>query len=274
MKFEFKRDLSLINLIALIEIFVATISTNDISRMVLGFPFLLFCPGYALVSALFIKKDDLEDIERIALSIGLSIAIVPLTGLILHFTPFGIRLYPILFSIAGLVFLFSLVARHRRRKMGETFTFSIELRWKELPREEKAYRLILLLLIFSVGIVTVQTITTPKIEKFTEFYILDSEGSAGNYPENLTLGESAEVILGIRNHEAQEEEYRVDIQLEGETIETIEGIKLKHEERWEGGINFIPNKAGENMRLEFLLYKGGKEESHRSLRLSINVTSR
>ena len=273
MKFEFKRDLLLINLIALIEIFVITIFRNDILRMVLGFPFLLFCSGYALVSALFIKKDDLDTIERIGLSIGLSIAIIPLTGLILHFTPYGIRLYPILFSIASLVFLFSLVARHRRRKIGETFTFSIEIRWKELPTGEKAYRLILLFLIFLVGIVTVQMITTPKIEKFTEFYILGANGTA-EYPKNLTPGESVDLIVGIRNHETQEEEYRVVIRLEGETIETIEGIKLKHEEIWEEKLNFIPNKVGENMRLEFLLYKSGKEEIHRSLRLTLNVTSR
>lgn len=274
MKFEFKKDLLLINLIALVEIFVVTIFTNDIIRMVLGFPFLLFCPGYALISALFIKKDDLDTLERIALSIGLSIAIVPLTGLILHFTPYGIRLYPILFSIASLVFLFSLVARYRRRKMGETFTFSIEIRWKELPRGEKAYRLILLLLIFLVGIVTVQMITTPKIEKFTEFYILDSEGKVEDYPKNLILGESAEVILGIRNHEAQEVEYRVVLLLENETIKTIEGIKLRHEERWEKKVDFISNNIGKETKLEFFLYKeeNNKIEPYRNLRLTVNVT--
>jgi uncharacterized membrane protein len=270
MKFEFKKDLLLINLLALIEIFVATISTNDILRIVFGFPFLLFCPGYALVSALFPKKDDLDTVERIALSIGLSIAIVPLIGLILHFTPHGIRLYPILFSIASLIFLFSMTAWYRRGKIGEMFAFSIEIRWKELTKGERAYWLVLLLLIFLVGIVTVQIITTPKIEKFTEFYILGADGTV-EYPKNLTLGKSVDLIIGIRNHEAQDVEYRVVILLENETVKTIEGIKLRHEERWEENVSFIPNKVGENSKLEFLLFKKGEKKPYRSLRLFASV---
>lgn len=271
MKFEFKNDLLLINLIALIEIFVVTISTSDILRMVFGFPFLLFCSGYALVSVLFIRKNDLDNIERITLSIGLSIAIVFLIGLVLHFTPYGIKLYPVLFFMTGLVFLFSIIAIYRRRQIEEVFTFSIEIRWSELTKVEKTYRSILLLLILSVGIVTFQNITTPRIEKFTEFYILDSGGKTENYPENLTTGESAEVILGIGNHEVVEEEYRVTVRLEGETIKTIEGIKLKHDEKWEEKIDFVSTKSGKDIELEFLLYRGEREGPYRTLRLLINV---
>jgi uncharacterized membrane protein len=130
--------------------------------------------------------------------------------------------------------------------------------------------LILLFLIFLVGVVTLQTITAPKIEKFTEFYVLGANGTA-EYPKNLTLGESADLIVGIRNHEAREEEYRVVILLENETIKTIEGIKLKHGERWEEKVSVAPNKVGKNMKLEFLLYKEKEEMPYRTLRLFVNV---
>src|SRR5665648_1005599 len=65
-------------------------------RVVLGLFMVLFLPGYSLIAALFPAKDDLDGIERFALSVGLSIAVVPLMGLALNFTPFGIRLVPIL----------------------------------------------------------------------------------------------------------------------------------------------------------------------------------
>ncbi len=50
-------------------------------RMIIGLPFLLFFPGYALISFLFPEKKSLDIIERVTLSFGLSIAITPLIGL-------------------------------------------------------------------------------------------------------------------------------------------------------------------------------------------------
>ena len=49
----------------------------SVFRAVTGSLLILFIPGYAVSWALFPKKKDL--IERIVLSIGLSIALIPLT---------------------------------------------------------------------------------------------------------------------------------------------------------------------------------------------------
>jgi uncharacterized membrane protein len=265
-KVEVKRDLLIINLIAILEVFIAILPPNDFLKIFIALPFLFFCPGYALISALFPKKEDLDTIERIVLSIGLSIAVVPLIGIVLHFTA-GIKLYPILFSLAGLIFLFSLIALYRRQGVAIIYHVDIELR-------KTPYDLILLALLFVIGALAIQIVTTPKIEKFTEFYVLNAEEKAGDYPRNLTLGESMEVLLGIHNHEAQDVEYRVVILLENETIETIEDITLAHEEKWEEKVDFTPRKVGRNMRLEFLLYKGMEEKPYRALRLLVNVTTR
>src|SRR2546422_6641126 len=74
-------------------------------RVVFGLPFVLFFPGYALIAALFPRKQDLDTIERIALSLGLSIAVVPLIGLGLNYSPWGIRLDPILVFITLFIVL-------------------------------------------------------------------------------------------------------------------------------------------------------------------------
>ena len=51
----------------------------------------LFTPGYAIVAALFPRAEEIDWIERFALSMGLSVAVVPLLGLLLSFTSWGIR---------------------------------------------------------------------------------------------------------------------------------------------------------------------------------------
>ncbi len=50
-------------------------------------PVVLFIPGYCLIAALFPKNDDIGLSERIALSVGLSLALIPLIALGLNFTP-------------------------------------------------------------------------------------------------------------------------------------------------------------------------------------------
>ena len=67
-------------------------------RYILGSLFILYLPGYTLIKTLFPTR-EIDDIERTALSIGTSLAIVPLVGLLLNYTPWGIRLTPITLSI-------------------------------------------------------------------------------------------------------------------------------------------------------------------------------
>ena len=55
-------------------------------------------------------KRKLDNIERIALSIGMSLALVPLVGLLLNYTPWGIRLTPITISLLALTLTLSTAA--------------------------------------------------------------------------------------------------------------------------------------------------------------------
>ena len=69
-------------------------------------------------------KDDLDGIERIALSFGLSIAITPLLGLALNYTPFGIRLLPILIVLSVFTIALAIGAYVRRGMTPEEDRFS------------------------------------------------------------------------------------------------------------------------------------------------------
>jgi len=83
-------------------------------RYALGFTFILFIPGYCFVEALFPEKGELDEIERFSLSIGLSLAISPLTALILNFTPWGIRTLPVFISLSLVTVAFGLFAVWRK----------------------------------------------------------------------------------------------------------------------------------------------------------------
>ena len=86
-------------------------------RYVLGSIFVLFLPGYSLLKTLFPEK-EIDDIGRTALSIGMSLALVPLVGLLLNYTPWGIRLTPITLSLLALTSVLSAIAliREHQRK--------------------------------------------------------------------------------------------------------------------------------------------------------------
>ena len=83
-------------------------------RYVFGAVAVLYFPGYTLIEALYPKKEDLDSLERLALSIGLSLALVPLVGLLLNYTPWGIRLDPIVVSLSLLGVVLAFVAAVRK----------------------------------------------------------------------------------------------------------------------------------------------------------------
>ena len=264
----------------------ATIFTTGPLRIVLGLPFLLFFPGYALIAALFPRKESLSGIERVALSFGLSIAVVPLIGLILNYTPWGIRLYPILISLMVFIVAMSGVAYYRRRRLSpqERFGVSFNIKmpsWKGQSMADKVLSVVLVVAILGAIGALGYVIATPKVgEKFTEFYILGLQGKAEGYSKGLRLGEKGEVILGIVNHEQEEMNYQVKVSMDDveERVKiwlkdenggvtsiannaiNIEG--LTHEEKWERRLLFEPLQRGENQKLEFLLFSPKLRESH------------
>ncbi len=135
-------------------------------------------------------------------------------------------------------------------------------------------------IIFAISM-TVYIIITPKEgEKFTEFYVLGPNGTADEYPTNLKVGEEGTVIIGIVNHEYANVTYPLEVRLNGEVIDE-KSIELTHNATWEHTFAFRATRAGEDQKLEFLLFKNtfnksvygkeGKEEVYRSLHLWLDV---
>lgn len=280
--------LIVIGLVLLTDIFVLAPGLNEtILRNVLGLPLVLFLPGYTLIAALFPAKSDLDGIERTALSFGLSIAIVPLIGLVLNYTPFGIRLLPVLISLSIFIFIMCWLAYTRRASLPETEAFEISFSAAALSlkngifekSESKLDRALTIILILSIlmSVATLEyVILTPKEgEHFTEFYVLGPQGIADNYTTDYTLGQSGTMIVGIVNHEYRPVNYTMQVRLENQLLplpENLQHITLDHNETWEETVTFTPPLVGQNMKLEFLLFnETDKTTPYRDLHLWINV---
>lgn len=289
MKFNGKNSISsdlLIVLIWIIETFIFIVVPgleNTIARTALGIPFVLFIPGYVLIGALFPKKDDLDGIERIALSFGLSIATVPLIGLGLNYT-FGIRLIPILVSLCVYSIGLIIIAEYRRRQLSDDDRFKVPFRkiYQDIITEVKTPRskidnilsvILIISIILAIGAL-IYVITAPKIgERFTEFYILNNmTGKADNYPKELKKDDNVTLLVGVVNHEYSDINYTLQIELDKDKLITDQ-LRLGHNQTWENNVTFMVSKQGTDMKLELLLFKEYNfTEPYRDLHLWVNVT--
>lgn len=137
---------------------------------------------------------------------------------------------------------------------------------------DKVVSLILLILLAASIVAVVYITVNPKSgEKFTEFYILGENGKAGNYPTNLTVGETGNLTMGIVNREQNVTSYDLVVQINGTNLYNNTFTLSKNETK-EIPFSFTTNTTGQNQKIQFMLYKlPNYTDVYRSLNLYINV---
>ncbi len=265
-------------IVAICSIYIPFINETFL-RILFGVPLILFIPGYALIAALFPGIKDIDGIERVALSFGLSIAIVPLIGLALNYTPWGIRLDPIVTCLAIFTLCMCLIAQYRRTQLPIEDRFFVPIRAMrqsvrtelfpaETTRLDRILSAILLIAIIAAVITTVYVIVVPKDgEKFTEFFILGEKKMAADYPTNLITGQNSSLYIGIGNHEYRNITYTVETYFmqmtfdEATNTSTVNAmtpisrftVPVAHNQTVITPYSFVPESTGYN-RVEFLLF--------------------
>ena len=291
-------------------------------RILVGLPFVLFVPGYAFIAALFpeagsgptddadqgeavVEDGGIDGLERVALSFGTSIVIVPLIGLVLNFTPWGIRLIPIVVSVTGFTLLAAAVATYRRNELPPANRFRVPYReWidegrstmlEPKSRVDGALNVLLVASLFlAVGSVGYAVAVPKQGEAFTEFYLL-TEGADGDlvadgYPQNFTAGEGQSLYVGIGNHEHRTVNYTVVVLLQEVRFQNNSSEVLRQErlgqfqttlesnKTWQRNYTVTPTMTGERLRLTYLLYQGEAssepsiENAYREVHLWVNVS--
>ncbi len=272
---RFKSDLIAPTIIAILLIVLTLYFPPSTFRTVVALPFMLFFPGYVLIAALFPQKEGLTSPQRVGWGFGLSIAVVGITGFILSYTPWMIRLEPILYTISSFVFISSIIAWIRRNRLPETEQFGVELAvkgsgWRR-GTWDKALSIILLLSIVGTIATMGYSIANPKVgERFTEFYILSLSDNTIDYPRELVIGEQGRVKAGIINHEHEQVTYWGEVTVDDVRSSEVGPVTLEHEENWEGIVSFTSAKAGGKQKVEFLLYRTDQNEVYRRLHLWVD----
>jgi hypothetical protein len=99
---------------ALAVILAYTVAANDFPYVILRWGFgailVLSIPGYLTVAVIFPRYGDLQVVERLALSVLLSVALLAILGLLLNYTSWGLTFLPMLSSLAALSFALAVMA--------------------------------------------------------------------------------------------------------------------------------------------------------------------
>ncbi len=272
-------DIALCALLAVLIMPLAVSGTNP-ARVAVGLLFVMFLPGYTFTTVLFPRRGTLGRTERLAWSLGASVALVEMVGLALNFTPWGLTELSVIGAMAGLQIVFSGTACYRRlQDAGEANLLSNPRPYLWRPNIRAAAGINRLqmatIALTSVGvlILALYALGGSREEPFTEFYILGEQGKARNYAKSLSVDENAEFTIAVVNQEQRPVTYRIQATIDGHVADQTGPLTLKPAEKWQGQIVIQPFRAGANQKLEFFLYTGDRDEPYRSLHLWLDVWS-
>lgn len=276
-------------------------------QLLIGVLYVVFLPGYAFVAVLFPSRssessDSLSRIalnrerpktitamERVMLSIGMSVILVPLVGIISHFSGWGVSAETVVVLTGALTAVFSLAAVGVRLQLPRDQRFGLvsvkPLRrvhaWVFDTNDSREVALsafiVVGLLIAVVGIGAAAALT-PSGEQYTEFYLLgEDEGPNGsvadNYQATTIGGEVGPLQLGVTNREGGERTYTV-VEQHQRTDGTDPGtavVASRDTDRFtltaadgetvEQTVSTEPTLRGDNVRVVYLLYVGEPPEN-------------
>lgn len=300
-------------------------------QFIVGVPLAVFVPGYTVLSVLFpgrpsrnagqvsslsgmsrtfsslrsIQQRGVRWGERVALSFGLSMFLIPLLALVLDFSTLVFdtgslyRTGPIVAMLVGFSVLCALVGLVRRLRLPRDERFGVPVGyWVDdfvggltgSPVDALINVVLILSVLVGAASMTYALAVPQDGSSSTNFYI-DSQNGSGitlDYPRNLTAGQPQQLTVGIQNHEGEPMNYSVVVQLQrysGEEVLTRNTLKrfstgtVPQNRTWQRQHTVTPTIAEDNLQLVYLLYRGdppgnpAEGNAYHSIHLSVNVSS-
>lgn len=295
--------LGLVGFLALVNLLFVVPGLRDVTlagaslRVFLGVPALLFLPGYVLVAIGFPgrarraeghpgrlarRRDSIDLYERLALSFGMSVALLPLYGVALG-TWWTITPSSVLTSLSVLLLGGAGLATIRRLRLSPDQRFGPSLAqlsgrttrtvaYSKLDAQGAATLFMVAALALAVGAVGFAVATPYQSGPSSTLYLVSEnetgETVAADFPTNLTVGESTTFTVGIENDEERTQTYTILVELErvesasGETtvldsqsIATLTPT-VASGQSWTGSHDVTPRLTGADLRLHYYLYRG------------------
>jgi hypothetical protein len=232
-------DLFIAVLIACVALLLTLLMPDTlVLRAIIGVPFMLFVPGYAITAAAF-PHAILGLPERVVLSLGLSLAVLITGSLILYLMLGGLNANSWAILLFAVTLVASLIATvHRVRNPGDIpARIHLGLRWYQLLFFGFAA-----LLVVAAFDLALTPLPSQGIQGYTELWIVP----AGNEQKNV-------VRLGINSMEFATTSYKLDVQARGQNIQEWSGIELTPGQKWETTMALPPAIAGQ--MVEAVIYR-------------------
>lgn len=272
--------------------------------IVIGLPFVLLVPGYALVSAVFPRAGELAPdretgsswLARLGISVagsGIAIAVV---GGVLDFTVWGFERTAIIAGLSVFTLVATAIAWYRRRLLPTADQAGFDLDtvrsyFGTVVVGESAVSVVLTLVVIlaAAGAVGVVAEKSTESGSTVELYLLGQNDSgeltAGSYPSNVTVGDPITTGIGVGTSRSPFDGYVVTrlerVTVDGETVSVSESQQLDRIDlRVPAGETRItrhtvqPSMAGERLRLTYRLYRNGSNSVFRQTHVWITVEPR
>jgi uncharacterized membrane protein len=253
-------------------------------RVPIGILLVLIAPGYALTAAIFNAKDDeLRGVTRLALSFGLSLAVIPVIALVIHFSPVQINPASVTTSLAIWILFWVGLATWRRSSDSDQRTrySQHEHARYESPSSRNSRIGVFafsVLLVVGTALALVLSPGLSPTQGVTEFYMLGESGEARDFPQVVPVGEPVSVTIGIVNGSDSDQRFMVEVWASdiheataSKRLDRIGPIEVTGNATIERDLEWRMPAVGAGRVAEIVLTKENDGRPYRTLRLVFDV---
>jgi len=290
-------------------------------KTLVGLPLLLFVPGYVVLAALFprnlsaahpdaadrlfatVSDGCLRPLERVSLSFGVSVALLPPLGLFVSWTGVGFRPGAVMATVTTVLLFGTTVAVARRFLVPESERFTVSptawvSRQSAALRDRSTASRVATVALVVVALAATSTLAYGLVapgggDAYTNVGLFTENESGAlvtsGYPTTLATDESGDVVVVVENHEHRRVDYTLVVELQrvsrtDGSVTVRESVELDRArasvapgERWRSDQTIRPELTGDDLRVAYMVYHGdppadpGVESANESVYLSIDV---
>ncbi len=216
--------------------------------IILALPLVFVLPGYTLTEALFHKR-SLDASHRLVFSLGLSLAIDILSGLLLNLLPIGLQAISWAMFLGLLTAVLSLFVAYLRRRRSVSVNGARPPRFRFSISSFVLFGLAIVVASLSILYAVIGAVQQPH-PGFTQLWMLPA----------VQAGKNCAVRLGVRSFESTPLTYRITMTVEQARATTWPSIALAPQGEWDRQVS-IPPGATDNVSVEVQLYRVDKPQA-------------
>ncbi|HEU5098938.1 MAG TPA: DUF1616 domain-containing protein [Roseiflexaceae bacterium] len=231
-------DLLIVILAAGAALLVALMPVDNLAlRTLVALPIVLLVPGYATQAAIFPSR-VMSTVERGLFSVGLSLAVTVLGGVLLNLSPWGLQQISWAVLLGAVTLLMCSIALLRRLWYGGGGV--------SIPEAPSLGHTLLFGLAGAIVIGAIAIARTPVssqgLQGYTSLWLLPSAN-----------GDARSVLLGISSEEFTTRQYRLELHMNQRLLHELSSIELATGEQWEQQVD-LPADLPDGV-IEAVLYR-------------------